>query len=401
MRIGVPQRYRNGRSAGLAGPFSVGAYILWAAVGFHPLLEVVHGRLSWNSMTVIGVTALLAVPALFALTVSKIRQPVGSARLWAQTLIILEAAAALAVCWGLGGTTLDSSAMAALLVVPAAQAPTVYRAGAGFLLLLAFDMALLLLLATRLDWGVAGSVVLAYGAFQLFAALAVAYSRRADQARDAALRINAELLATRQLLLEGARGEERLRLSRDLHDIVGHKLTALKLQLRLCARDAALPTRQFLDECMRLADDLLTDVRGVVGALRASDGVDLHESLAALVPAVTHPRIRLELAPDARVPGVAQAQTLLRCAQEGLTNALRHSGAENIVIRLERSAGGVTLSIEDDGPTRTPPSWGNGLRGMEERLTIFGGTLAVAGATPGGLMVRAWLPQAEPPEPSA
>lgn len=394
----LPQAFRHGQWAGPSALFSIAVYVLWAAVGFHPLFEVLHGRLPWNLTTAVGAIGLLAMPALFASAAGKSRRATGLPHVWTHVLIMLEALAALAACWGLGNTAIDISGLAALLVVPAGQFATAYRALQSFLLLLAFDMVLLFLLSSRLDWSMASHTVTVYGAFQLFAALTMASFKRADQARDAAQRINAELLATRRLLLEGARGEERLQLSRDLHDIVGHKLTALKLQLRLCARDAALPTRQFVDESMRLADDLLTDVRGVVGALRASDGIDLHESLAALVPPVPRPQVRLELAPDARVPGVEQAQTLLRCAQEGLTNALRHSGAENIVMRLARSEGGVALSIEDDGQIETPPLWGNGLRGMQERLTMAGGTLEVAPAKTGGLTVRAWLPLAESPE---
>jgi signal transduction histidine kinase len=194
-----------------------------------------------------------------------------------------------------------------------------------------------------------------------------------------------------------ARGEERLRLSRELHDVVGHKLTALKLQLRLCVRDAASPIRDSLSECMRLSDELLTDVRGVVSTLRVSDGIDLHQSLAALVPAIPRPHVRLELAEDARVPRVEQAETFLRCAQEGLTNALRHSGAENITLRLTRADAGITLSIEDDGHPQSAPQWGNGLKGMHERLTQLGGTLNVSTAADGrGLKLRAWLPQPDP-----
>jgi signal transduction histidine kinase len=185
------------------------------------------------------------------------------------------------------------------------------------------------------------------------------------------------------------RSEERLHLSRELHDAVGHKLTALKLQLR--ARKAADPT---LAECERLADEVLTEVRGVVSALRQHDGIDLEQALTALVPALPHPQVRLELAPAARAAGLAQAQALLRCAQEGLTNALRHSGAAHVAIRLAADAQGIALSIEDDGRAQRAPAPGNGLRGMRERLEALGGKLEIGVAEGGGLRLRAWLPQA-------
>jgi len=213
-----------------------------------------------------------------------------------------------------------------------------------------------------------------------------------EQARDELLLINAELRATRKLLLESARSEERLRLSRELHDVVGHTLTALKLQLRLCVR--AAPMDGALVECVRLSDELLANVRGVVGALRVDDGIDLHDALRALVPQLPRPQIRLEIGADARVPGVEQAQALLRCAQEGLTNALRHSGAEHITLRLVRADGGVSLSIEDDGQAQAEPIWGNGLNGMQERLQGLGGALRVEmRGSRQGLRVCAFLPQ--------
>jgi signal transduction histidine kinase len=102
----------------------------------------------------------------------------------------------------------------------------------------------------------------------------------------------------------------------------------------------------------------------------------------------------MELAPQARAPGVAQAQALLRCAQEGLTNALRHSGAARVVIRLQEEDAGIGLSVEDDGRARQLPQPGNGLSGMRERLEALGGRLDLAIRDGGGLRVHAWLPQA-------
>jgi signal transduction histidine kinase len=148
-----------------------------------------------------------------------------------------------------------------------------------------------------------------------------------------------------------------------------------------------------LQQCARLADELLADVRGVVSALREHDGIDLQQALAALVPAVPYPQVRLQLAPDVRVDGVERAEALLRCAQEGLTNALRHSGAAVITLRLAAEAGGVALSVEDNGAVSALPRWGNGLRGMQERLVAVGGQLDLAIATGGGLRLRAWLPR--------
>jgi signal transduction histidine kinase len=105
--------------------------------------------------------------------------------------------------------------------------------------------------------------------------------------------------------------------------------------------------------------------------------------------------VRLDLAPGARAAGLAQAQALLRCAQEGLTNALRHSGAAHIAIRLAADGAGIALSVEDDGQAQHAPAPGNGLRGMRERLEALGGRLEIGVEQGGGLRLRAWLPQAQ------
>src|SRR6185436_8690822 len=106
-----------------------------------------------------------------------------------------------------------------------------------------------------------------YLGFQAFAMVTCHAITQAFEARDTAQQINAELLATRKLLGEAVRNEERLRLSRELHDVAGHKLTALKMQLALLQRQAPAVAGA-LAEGERLAGELLSDIRGVVTALR-------------------------------------------------------------------------------------------------------------------------------------
>lgn len=383
------RQMRAWRWTGPSIPLSVAAYLAWAAVALSPFRDVFHGQLAPTGVSAAGLAALVAVPILFTLTnFRRSDMPPTPAR---HVLVLLQACAALIACGGLKYIEL-----AALLVIVAAQVGGMYRPRTAFLLLLAINLVFLVSLVSWVRAEAIWTVMIGYASLEAFAAASMSYAKQAVEARDIAMLTTSELLATRQLLLESARGEERLRLSRELHDVVGHKLTALKLQLRLCTRDAASPARESLNECMRLSDELLTDVRGVVSTLRVADGIDLHQSLAALVPAVPRPRVILELADDTRVPRVEQAETFLRCAQEGLTNALRHSGAENITLRLTRADTGIALSIEDDGHAQTSPRWGNGLKGMQERLTQLGGTLEVVTVKGRGLKVRAWLPQLDP-----
>jgi signal transduction histidine kinase len=384
----IPSPQPRSRWSGPLSPFSLAVYLVWIGIAFQPWSDWRRGHLQWSAATLLGLAGMCAVPLLYIiLTASSDPGTDQRSRLRLRVLALLQLPAALVACWALG-----SGSMPVLLIVVAGVLGALYPLRTVIALMVLADAAVVLMLQQRWGWGDALASTLSYGAFQIFSGLVTAYARTAEEARDAALRINSELLATRRLLLESVRGEERLRLSRELHDVVGHKLTALKLQLRLQARQDATPA---LAECERLADELLADVRGVVDALRQHDGVDLQQALAALVPALPQPRVSLELEPQVRAPGVAQAQALLRSAQEGLTNALRHSGAAQVVIRLRQEGAGLALSVEDDGRARELPQHGNGLRGMRERLEALGGTLELRLRDGGGLRLRVWLPQPE------
>lgn len=209
--------------------------------------------------------------------------------------------------------------------------------------------------------------------------------------RRNAQRINHELLATRQLLEESIRIEERLHLSRDLHDVAGHKLTALKLQLMLGIQQGTA-SKEVLTECSQLADELLQDIRSVVSTLREYEGVDLQAALRALDLGLSSPVLHFELDPTVRVPDTRQAHALLHCAQEGLTNALRHSSAKNIWIRLLESNGRVQLVVEDDGHgIYRQLRYGNGLTGLTERLAEIGGHLSIRSGRAGGTILNVSL----------
>jgi len=382
----APPTLRDSHWNGPLAPLSIAVYITWGAVAVQPWIDWSNGRLRWSGTTLAGLLAMLAVLLLYALRAG-CRGGDDLALRRMRALSLLQIPAALLACWAFAGSA------PILLIIVAGQLGALYPPRSTLLLMLLANLPLALILLQRWSWSDVAVAMLSYGAFQTFAALMTAYASSAEESRDAAVSINNELLATRRLLLESARSEERLRLSRELHDVVGHKLTALKLQLRLQTRQGGAASAPIIAECERLADELLNDVRGVVSTLRQHDGIELQQALAALVPALPHPQVRLDFAPKARAAGLAQAQALLRCAQEGLTNALRHSGAAHIAIRLAAEAGGIALSVEDDGRAQQPPVPGNGLRGMRERLEALGGRLDIGVADGGGLCVRAWLPQ--------
>lgn len=233
-----------------------------------------------------------------------------------------------------------------------------------------------------------------YGGFQFFALLTARLAHTAERQRDELAEVNAHLIATRSLLEAGARDGERLRLSRELHDVAGHSLTALKLNLELALRLPEAERGVKIEAARSLVDGLLEDIRAVVGQLRRHDGVDLAPVLRALTERIPGPRVALEIEPELRVADVTHAEALLRCVQEGLTNALRHAGASRITVAVRREADAVRVEIEDDGRGRADIAPGHGLTGMRERIEEAGGRLDLDTAPGRGFRIRAVLPQA-------
>lgn len=360
----------------LLAPLNLAAGITWLAIATEPLLRLWRGGWPPEPAVLAGFAALLAVPLLFLLRAKSASEP----RQRALTLLQIPAAL-------LSFAVFADGLQPILLILIVVQAATVFRTRE---LLAVMAVANLLMVALMLrEWSLFRTLVSAtsYLGFQGFAALTTHALAAAQAARDDAQRINAELIATRALLAEGARAEERLHLSRELHDVAGHKLTALKLQLARADTDALA-----LAACRQLADELLADVRGVVGTLRAHDGVDLHRALAALAEAIPAPRLALDLDAAARPADLARAQALLRAAQEGVTNALRHAGGQRLGIRLWRDAGGLHLAVEDDGRGPGSAAAGNGLKGLAERLAAVGGALRFEPREHGGARLVATVP---------
>lgn len=186
---------------------------------------------------------------------------------------------------------------------------------------------------------------------------------------------NAQLRATQSLLGDTVRSAERMRIARDLHDAVGHHLTALNLHLDLAVRQAGNPLSAPLGTARELAKSLLSEVRGVVSAERQETGVNVRQALRLLCDGISSPAIALTI--DSRVEAcpAAVAHTLLCCVQEAITNAMRHAQAAQLTIDIRYEAGTVHTHIQDDGQGSGATPEGNGLTGMRERLAEQGGTL--------------------------
>lgn len=205
-------------------------------------------------------------------------------------------------------------------------------------------------------------------------------------------RINAELKATQQLQAESARLAERVYISRELHDAIGHHLAALSVNLQLASRltegEAAAPIR----EAHLIARTLLADVREVVSSLRQEATIDLRAAIETLASGVKHPAIHVEINDELKDTDPLQAHTIFRCAQEIITNAIRHAGARNLWLTLERDETGISLRARDDGRGAESLQPGNGLRGMRERVEEYGGSLCWEARLGAGFSAEIFLP---------
>lgn len=370
-------------STHLLSALNIAAYVTWLAIAFAVLEpeKLAAGDLrEW-----LGATCLLGILALYMACALAGRDGRGGlARVLGQGVLILAAEA-----------LLGSGQNSVLLIIVAGQLVLMLPLRGFVAVMLAFNAGLALIWLER---GVPpGSALISLaqiGAFQAFAALTGHYAGSREQAREHLAQVNAELMATRRLLEESARAGERLKLSRELHDVAGHSLTALKLNLARLARDPALAGREEIVLSAQLADDLLAQIRQVVGALRAHDGLDLRAALLALGRPVPGVRIDMDIEDGLRVDDIDQAEALLRCAQEAITNALRHGRARHIRLRLQRDGTGLALTIDNDGLAPSRVDEGNGLTGMRERLAAIGGRLEIEPTPPRGLRVVARIEDA-------
>lgn len=209
---------------------------------------------------------------------------------------------------------------------------------------------------------------------------------------------NVELEAAGILLEDSAATAERLRISRELHDAIGHQLTVLNLELeaakhRMGQYDAApaeLPAH--IERAGEVAKELLSDVRSTVGELRDSEPGDLQTRLSRLASAVPSLEIYVETE-DLPVLDDQQIAALVRAAQEIITNTVKHAAASELSLIVNREGAQVVLTGSNDGITPKTVTPGHGLTGLRERAELLGGQLSVSSSPQ--FTVRVHLPIGE------
>lgn len=214
-----------------------------------------------------------------------------------------------------------------------------------------------------------------------------------------------DLTQARDMLHEAAAASERQRIAREVHDVVGHSLTVVLLNVvgarRVLTTDPAAAA-DALDRAEQVGRDSIENVRAVVGLLR-DPGDGGHEPpmpTAADIPPLVHTAVEAGLLVEISVEGDLEAVdayaglAAFRLVQEAISNIEHHAPLSDVVIRLVASADHLSVSVRN-GPGRRAPSpsshSGTGLLGMYERLATLGGTMSV-GPHSKGWLVEATIP---------
>ncbi|MGW9404013.1 sensor histidine kinase [Arthrobacter sp. NPDC055585] len=367
----------------------------------------------YDALLAAGVSLILA--AFIAADIQETRPPVW-AYLWAAgfgalmfirrsypTLVVVLSGVGFVAYYASGFTTIGTAVPMAAAVFSAAECGRLTAAIAGSAAVTVISI------GYRLASGQEPAFVLGYDLPQnlliLAGAIALGDSLRARRTLQRQAGTIAQLTAERYRLDAQERlAAERLEVSRELHDSIGHSLAVISLHTEV-AREApeedAKTRNTSLDVIRSTTADAVAELKRTVAGLRSGSppaagthGLDSLDSTLASARAAGLD-ITLQNGVQSMLP-VSVQSTLYRIIQESITNAVRHSAAGKMLVRLQESEGAVSVWITDDGavprglpvPEAAP---GFGLAGLRERAEALGGEFG-AGWTPSGFRVEASLP---------
>lgn len=349
---------------------------------------------AWSGLAMLVVAVGVALPVLIAGVPVLIPRP-----LWILALI---------ACWGgivLAGvlSTRRSAALASLaLAVVSSWVVIVAVAGSGLLHVLVVITAAtsvylvsvpvtlgligantLVLLLTNLSTlpGTAEPLMITgfYLLIQLASALSTSALARERRMRQDLAAAHVQLRAAGMMLGDSARTAERLRISRELHDLIGHQLTVLTLVLEAAKHSEPPQAEEQIRRADEVARGLLRDVRTTVGELR-EDSRDLDAALQELVGDLPGLDVETAVPPGLRLDP-ERATAILRLVQEATTNTLRHAEASRLRIHVAQEGGTLRATVSDDGIGAPRLRPGNGLRGLQERFDALGGSVGISGGS--------------------
>lgn len=212
----------------------------------------------------------------------------------------------------------------------------------------------------------------------------------------------AELVTRHQAAREQAAEEERLRIARELHDVVAHNVSVMAIQAG-AARVSGSSTSEALQTIENMARETLSELNRLLGVLRkdpAAADRSPQPGLAQLDGLLAAARASgldasLKSTGEPRPLPAALDLSAYRIVQEAITNAMKHSNAARLEVVIDHQPDAIVITISDNGSGATEKvgeSTGHGLIGMRERVELFGGELGAGSSSLGGFTVRARLP---------
>ncbi len=266
-----------------------------------------------------------------------------------------------------------------LAIIVVAQLPTIFNAVTCVIwaLLIPIIGTVINVFFKDLSGVLANSLL--YALFNLFALLASYRFIMEKDAKNKSLQLLRELEATQILLSATTKRDERLRVARDIHDVLGHHLTALNLQLEVATHVDSNKTKDHVLRAKSICGLLLADVRETVSEFRAEQNVDLTDALKTLCRDIPGIDVSLDISLATPQLNARIAEVIFRSVQESITNMIKHSNASLCQVSLALREGWLTLSVVDNGKpidkkTKTPEP-GNGLKGMAERVAKVDGLM--------------------------
>ncbi|MDI6101849.1 sensor histidine kinase [Actinoplanes sp. NEAU-A12] len=234
-------------------------------------------------------------------------------------------------------------------------------------------------------------------------------ARRLEESNARLARAAAELRRGQADLARRVLVDERVRIARELHDVVAHHMSVISVQAglaRYVLRSDPPTAGTALDAVLNTSTEALDEMRRMLGLLRLGrepDEADESDSrrplpglegLPELISRVESAGLPVALTVEGRSRALPHgvALTAYRIVQESLTNVLKHAGPARATVSVRFTPDTVALTITDDGRGPVSEGAGHGLAGLRERAALYGGTLTAAGREPHGFEVSATLP---------
>lgn len=287
---------------------------------------------------------------------------------------------------------------AILMVIWSAALPYFMKPRYAFILSPIWSCALYLVYGLYWDFNGMGLSAVLFWTFNLFALVMVTTAIKEKESRQKVEMINLELISTQQLLGQAAQQAERVRIARNIHDLLGHHLTALTINLQVAGRkldllNVAAPDesgkkaiKDSVEQCHSLSKLLLSDVRDAVSDIRSKSSLNLEQTILAMTERLPDINITLDYPNNISINDVNTADVLTRCVQESITNALKHAHAKAMHISFAQSNEILTMSISAElsgvaklpkaGASNSKFALGNGLKGIQERVRQLQGEVS-------------------------